>query len=261
MLPTSNTASLSAIAFDSGSHLSAPAAFGDGQSVTVNTGNATILTTGANAHGIFAQSVGSGGGIWSSTDGASSMRAGTSGGAGSNGTGGSVTVTQAGTLVTTGAHATGIFAQSTGMADNLDYPVNGVITVNVNGYVSGGSGGGGWGVWVDSTNSINAINIGAGGLVRSESGQAIQATGVGHNNVYNSGTVVGSYWLKTPLYGGSFNNQNGGVLVPQGTLRGDLNNAGMVFLASVPDVWARGWKAASSMAGRRWSLRSADHGR
>ncbi|HEY9211232.1 MAG TPA: autotransporter outer membrane beta-barrel domain-containing protein, partial [Ancylobacter sp.] len=223
-----------------------PASHGDGGAVTVNTGNSTIVTTGAGAHGIFAQSVGSGGGIWASGDGVSANAAGTTGGAGSDGAGNTVTVTQDGTLIAAGFQSIGIFAQSTGLTNekNVDYPINGTVTVNVNGYVSGGSGPDSWGVWVDSTNSVNSINIGADGLVRSDYGQAIQASGVGYNTVNNYGTVVGSYLLTTTLSQGYFNNEPGGVVVPQGTLKGDLTNGGTVFLASVLDEWASSLEAS-----------------
>ncbi|MEX0310411.1 MAG: beta strand repeat-containing protein, partial [Tateyamaria sp.] len=100
---------------------------GAGSTVNVvNTVDGTILTTGKESHGIFAQSVGGGGGTGGSTisvDGryggaeASTRRAlqfGLGGSGGTGGTGGNVAVTNAGTIVTTGEGAHGIFAQSIG---------------------------------------------------------------------------------------------------------------------------------------------------
>lgn len=224
--------------------------------MTVNTGDAIIITEGANAHGIFAQSVGASGGVWASGDGVSAMTAGTHGGAGSDGGGNTVTVTvtQAGTLVASGYQATGIFAQSTGLTNekNVDYPINGTVTVN--GEVSGGTGPDAWGVWVDSTNSVNSINIAAGGLVRAGSRQAIQASGVGYNTVYNSGTVVGSYRLTTTLSSGTFSNRAGGVLVPQGTLTATSSMRGRCSLPAPRTIPLPSWRGVSAPRRRRRRL-------
>lgn len=253
-LGASDTASFYAQPYYASLTLGLPPSYGDGGAVTINTGKIDILTTGANSHGIFAQSVGSGGGIWSSGDGLSGFQAGTRGGVNSNGGGNTITITQAGSVITKGYQSIGIFAQSTGQTNekNVNTPINGAININVNGYVSGGTGPAAWGIWVDSTNSVNNINIGSGGTVRADSGQAIRATDSGYNHVYNSGVVVGSYSLGTHLYGGTFSNQSGGVLLPQGSLAGDLSNSGMVVLASVPENMAA--TLAGDLIGNRTTI-------
>ena len=106
-------------------------AAGDGQTVTVNN-SGTITTQGAFSYGIFAQSVGGGGGLVSmynpygvtstifganaegiltQAEGIGATFAGSLGGAGS---GGNVYVNNSGSITTTGQGAHGIFAQSAG---------------------------------------------------------------------------------------------------------------------------------------------------
>ncbi|HUJ69378.1 MAG TPA: autotransporter domain-containing protein, partial [Syntrophorhabdales bacterium] len=104
---------------------------GDGGSTTV-TNSGTIITQGAGAHGILAQSIGGGGGyvavvnpygttttsFSSNVDGVLTQTSGAGasfiGSLGGSGNGGSVTVTNSGTIITTGQGAHGIFAQSAG---------------------------------------------------------------------------------------------------------------------------------------------------
>jgi uncharacterized protein with beta-barrel porin domain len=103
---------------------------GSGGNVTV-TNNSNITTEGAFAHGIFAQSIGGGGGSagMSETLDISSLVVGSSlgvrsrvpgsgvwfaGSLGGNGSGGTVTVSQTGDITTLGSEAHGIFAQSAG---------------------------------------------------------------------------------------------------------------------------------------------------
>jgi uncharacterized protein YhjY with autotransporter beta-barrel domain len=83
---------------------------GNGGAVTV--GNSGLIwTKGKDAHGVFAQSVGGGGG-----DGGSGLAGEVSigGQGGVAGNGGAVTVTNSGTIVTEGALSRGVFAQSVG---------------------------------------------------------------------------------------------------------------------------------------------------
>jgi len=88
-----------------------------GGTVTIeNTGN--VLTSGYGSHGLFAQSIGGGGGV--GADGSIDVHAiiglgvNVNGESGSGGNGGTVTVTQAGKVETAGGDATGILAQSIG---------------------------------------------------------------------------------------------------------------------------------------------------
>ena len=108
---------------------------GNGGEVSVNI-DGPVTTTGGSSVGIFAQSVGGGGGVQGSTDSGSVAAAdavliGTSGG---TGTAGSVSVTYGGgALTTTGAGAHGIFAQSAG---NSGSPSVASVTVTALGDVA-----------------------------------------------------------------------------------------------------------------------------
>ncbi|MFT0548445.1 hypothetical protein ACMHYO_19185 [Allopusillimonas ginsengisoli] len=99
---------------------------GKGGAVTVDN-QGVIQTSGAGAMGIYAQSVGGGGGSAGDVEGtlATNLSAldeilgynifgSTGGSAGSGGDGGNVTITSAGSIVTTGVNAHGIWAQSVG---------------------------------------------------------------------------------------------------------------------------------------------------
>ncbi len=89
--------------------------FGDGGDVTV-TVNGDITTDRGASIGIFAQSVGGGGGVAGQADGASTSDPEVYiGNGGGDGTGGAVSVVyESGTITTTGVGAHGIFAQSAG---------------------------------------------------------------------------------------------------------------------------------------------------
>lgn len=200
---------------------------GNGGDVTVNTGGTSIITTGASAYGIFAQSVGAGGGLESGNDGASEI-AGTTGATGSSGTGGLVTVFDNGTINASGVNAVGIFAQSIGQ-NGSGLGNSAGVAITVNGSLSGGSGTQGRGIWVDSDYSTNNVTIGSSGLVRSASKQAIVSTGYGITNVQNYGTVIGTVTLKDKNSTlGTFTNEAGGLWISRGSLSGNFVNAGRI---------------------------------
>ncbi len=120
---------------------------GDGGDVTITT-TATITTTGENAHGIWAQSVGGSGGA-----GGSSNPDGTAvsivGGGGANGDGGTVNVTIEDEISVTGDESVGIFAQSVGGDDGASD--SGDVKVEIKGDITAGDGG--QGVVVQSVGS------------------------------------------------------------------------------------------------------------
>jgi hypothetical protein len=102
---------------------------GNGGPVTVNA-SGDITTAGPNAVGIFAQSVGGGGGLSGNLGfGAVSNAATLVGSTGGQGTAGAVAVTYRGALTTGGGGAHGIFAQSAGPSGA------GTVTVDVTGSV------------------------------------------------------------------------------------------------------------------------------
>jgi uncharacterized protein with beta-barrel porin domain len=181
---------------------------GDGGNVSV-TQTGSILTTGASADGIFAQSIGGGGGLAGNGSNGLSF-AGSYGGAGS---GGNVSVTASGNVLTTGNGSFAIFAQSAGGTGS------GTIDVNVSGgRVIGGSGSGA-GIAV---NGAGAITIENGGYVGAASGIAILGSGSGDTTIDNIGTIVGSVLLGTGE--NAFTNEAGATFAPGAAV--NLGSAG-----------------------------------
>ncbi len=102
---------------------------GDGGTVSVDT-TGNIGTEGPNAIGIFAQSVGGGGGVSGNLGFSPASEQALIGSVGGNGAGGAVDVTYTGSLTTAGGGAHGIFAQSAGGSGS------GTVTVDVTGSVA-----------------------------------------------------------------------------------------------------------------------------
>ena len=178
----------------------------NGGAITVDLyGN--VMTSGANAHGLFLQSAGGGGAVLG-YDGQLLVGSIQSSGAIGpyNGGGGAISVTQyAGTIATTGAGSVAILAQSTGNDPGSQNPV----AVTIAGTVTGGSGGNAAGIWVSGGVSsaspvydggtFNSITIQSGGTVGTVdgiAGMAIKATD-SVTNIVNDGTIVGSIDLGT----------------------------------------------------------------
>jgi hypothetical protein len=213
-----------------------------------------ITTTGANAHGVVAQSIGGSGGIvagccYSTT--ASALAGNTAqfrGGSNATyyGDGGSITITQdaGSTIRTSGPGSIGMIAQSSG---NSSYTSK--ITVTIGGVVIGGTnigstGGvgaagillsGGAGANSTAANTVTVNLGGAVGTMDGVHGTAISA-GDGVTNVLNSGTIAGSINLndqtgfagRTP---GTITNNPGGVLDSGATLvASTLTNNGTLNL-------------------------------
>jgi outer membrane autotransporter protein len=89
-----------------------------------------IVTHGDNAHGIFAQSVGGGGGAMGDLGSGSNLLSWHVGSNGDAGNAGAVNVTLTGTIATSGNNAAGIFAQSAagaGLAGNVAVTLNGSV--------------------------------------------------------------------------------------------------------------------------------------
>ena len=176
----------------------------DSGTVTITTAG-NIVTSGANAHGIFAQAIGGGGGVVSGCCGSATANLlagntaqfrGTSDSAITYaGEGMNVTISQtAGVISATGQGAIGIFAQSSGK-NNYQQP----IQVTVDGVVSGGTGAGAAGIMLSGgkaagSGGSNTITVGTGGVVRTVdgiNGMAI-VTGSGLTALSNAGSITGS---------------------------------------------------------------------
>ncbi|MBO9544588.1 autotransporter outer membrane beta-barrel domain-containing protein [Caulobacter sp.] len=146
---------------------------GDGGDVTVtNTGNITV--TGPGAMGIFAQSVGGGGGLFGGK-----LLLGFFGSMEGVGEGGKVTVVQNGNVIVGGKNGIGAVFQSASKDGNDD------ITVTLNGDVKGGSVYG-MGVLMDGgKNNTLTLN----GVTWSDSKLAVTATGGNDAVISNKGLV------------------------------------------------------------------------
>ena len=143
----------------------------NGGDVTVdNSGDVT--THGDNAHGIFAQSVGGGGGdggygSHNQSDGSSTQKSlgvEVGGSAGSSGNGGNVMVRQAGDVTTVGNGTFGVFAQSVGGGGGVGGAGELGATGNIGLGGAGGAGGNGGEVKVDLTGTITTYGLGTYGI-------------------------------------------------------------------------------------------------
>ena len=169
---------------------------GNGGAITIKTkpgASVEIATTGAAAHGIFAQSLGGGGGLITDPDGARvELSSNLDGRKQANGTGGAITINVAGNIATPGDNAYAIFAQSgVQKADGTIDPRRrgGSINIDVHGKAHGGSEAGA-GIRIDG-GFANVLAVQRGGAVSAESGQAIQTVASG-GTIRNAGTIKGN---------------------------------------------------------------------
>ena len=219
-------------------------AVGSGGAVTIED-DGSVSVTGASAVGIFAQSIGGGGGLI--TDGglifAGSPNQKTINFRSPLVAGGSVSVTTSGPISATGVNGIGIFAQSTGLPN----APNGLVSVTVNSSVMGGSGPGATetttgssAVVVDTPANTQAgqVTVNAGGSLQTltgTTGTAVLASGGGSVDLTNFGTITGSTFLNADP--GTFNNfgtYNAGPAVQGNLINSGLVNIGGRVSAPVP---------------------------
>jgi hypothetical protein len=162
---------------------------GQGGGVTV-TSDGVITTHGAGAVGIFAQSVGGGGGI---AGGAGGGFAGSVGGAGSAN---AVTVTHTGEITTVGDYSHGIVAQSaggTGVGSAVSVTLAGAIAVNgknASGIVAQSRGDGGGGKLTVTISDASSVLGGSwDGVDPQARPAAVRFLDGAENRLTNSGTV------------------------------------------------------------------------
>lgn len=209
---------------------------GDGGVVTVNA-DGDIWTSGINAFGIIAQSIGGGGGLGGSAE---SGFAGSTAPIGGTGYGNDVTVNQSGSVSAQGEGSTGIFAQSAGPQGS------GAVTVNVSGTVTGGAGPDGYAVWLvgsrQNTLNVNGtgkIVAGAGGAAVNHDGAALGGNGAGLASaaadtasltINNAGTILGNIECADGTGGIACTAYNAatGTLSDATLYQAHINNAGVV---------------------------------
>ncbi|MBS0640036.1 MAG: autotransporter domain-containing protein, partial [Proteobacteria bacterium] len=203
---------------------------GSGGSVSVDF-NGAIQTVGAGAFGIFAQSVGGGGGFGGDASG--SFASSTS--SGGSGRGGAVTVNQQGTILALGSGGIGIFAQSQGPSGSS------AINVTVGGTVYGDQRGGA-GVLISSGHD-NSLTVTSSGFLSGNGGTAIryqgdQSTSAGSVlNVYNYGTIFDDVILTNTSgnSAGTVYNYSNNTLVSR-SLQANVVNAGTIIVGGRNEI-------------------------
>ncbi|GGC82011.1 autotransporter [Chelatococcus reniformis] len=162
---------------------------GDGGQVDVNTNaSSMIVTAGAGAHGIVAQSVGGGGGIAADTSGALTLTR-PSGMGASNGTGngGAVGVNVNGAVQVSGTNAIGVFAQSIGGGGGFGGDAGGAFAGSTGNAGTGTTKSGGT-VTVNQSGTVYALGSGGVGIFAQSQGPS----GNGQVQIDVAGTVKGA---------------------------------------------------------------------
>jgi hypothetical protein len=163
---------------------------GNGGPVSVNAFGILQLS-GANAIGVFAQSIGGGGGFGSNFAG-STGTSGLTGTTASGSAGGTVAVSQSGSLSSLGAGGIGIFAQSQGPSGN------GQVSIDIAGTVTAAASG--TGVFV-SAGQNNTLTLQSSARIDVDGGVAVRYVGDRSTasgsvlNVQNNGTIIGNILL------------------------------------------------------------------
>ncbi|NGM37961.1 autotransporter outer membrane beta-barrel domain-containing protein [Methylobacterium sp. DB0501] len=159
--------------------------------------DAAIRTTGAQAHGIHAQSLGGGGGLVVDLSGLTfATPEPPKGRTGSKGKGGDITITATGAVEALGKDAYAIFAQSgVQRSDGSLDPARsgGVIAVTAKGLVTGGTGTGA-AIRIDGGGG-NTITLDERAVVSAASGRAIVGS-LADDRLVNRGTILGDIDLQ-----------------------------------------------------------------
>jgi hypothetical protein len=202
---------------------------GGGDGGAVNITNSGIIVTGGNsAFGILAQSVGGGGGLGggvhaSGNDASYILALGVGGSGGGGGSGGTVSVTNSGIIVTGGSLAYGIYAQSIGAGGGVAGDAASASTGAQPGSLvlviggSGGEAGNSGTAIVNNTGSIGTSGLGAYGLFAQSIGGGGGAGAAGDSQT--AGTItVGGGWAGggTIGNGGVVQVSNAGTIVTSG---------------------------------------------
>ena len=207
---------------------------GDGGEVKV-TNNGEITTEGKTSDGIFAQSVGGGGGTGSFIAGAVGLEIDSPDidsaiGNDGDGHGGTVTVTNNGTITTQGENSNGIFAQSVGGGGGDGRGILGMLSLSYDSFIGSEGGGNGGPVKVSNNGSITTMGLESRGILA----QSIGGSG-------GKGTVAGAFSIgpqfssASALGGGGGEGGDGGdVEVTNGgsvSTQGDMSDG--IFAQSV----------------------------
>ncbi|MGU3546376.1 autotransporter outer membrane beta-barrel domain-containing protein, partial [Methylobacterium sp. A52T] len=217
--------------------------------VTLEEGSA-IRTSGAQSHGLLAQSLGGGGGLLLDLTGPAAGASGQSR-LNATGKGGDISVASSGSIIASGLDANAIFVQSgvqrTDGSLEPDPERGGRINLQVNGLVTGGSGTGA-AIRVDGGRSTTIV-IGGRAVVSAASGRAIVGA-FSAGEINNYGTVIGDVDLAAGQAGGvtfvngGFQNTGGTSAIlrtgPEGVIalgpNGRLHNSATLDIGGVGRV-------------------------
>ncbi|MFM5954268.1 MAG: hypothetical protein ACKOPE_08195 [Novosphingobium sp.] len=179
---------------------------GGAATVTADAGS-RIETFNIGSYGIFAESVGGNGGTAGGSGGLDLFTMGGSGGSGN--TGGAVNVTSSATIITHGADARGVFAQSVGGGGGNANVSGGLVSLGGSGGT--GANGGTATVTLGAASWISTLGKGADGVYAQSVGGGGGAGGAASGLVAlgGSGSVGGQ--------GGTVNVSNAGTIVTDGT--------------------------------------------
>ncbi len=221
-------------------------AAGNGGAVTVTNG-ANITTLGVDARGLYAQSVGGGGGSASGTGGVVSL----GGRGGSGGAGGNVTLVNTGTVVTQSDGADSIIVQSIGGGGGSGAASGGVVSIGGSGN-SGGSAGratvtnsGTLATNGDRARGIFAQSIGGGGGNGGDSGGLVSIGGSGaqasngnaawvinNGSIATNGNASSAIEIQSIGGGGGDGGTSGAVFLTMGGRGGGGGNANWISVES-----------------------------
>ncbi len=240
----SNTATLGA----------ANGAAGNGGNVTV-TSASEIGTSGVGAHGILAQSIGGGGGVVQAFDTSGnpinlSVAGGTGGG---GGTGGAVSVNSSAFIMTIGAGADGIIAQSIGGGGGLVGSGAFALSAPGTGPFAGTVGGSGSGGTVGVTASANILTTGLNStaiFAESLGGSGANAITV---NVISGALITGGYFTGSPIP------VAGNAIALVGGTSNTITNAGtLTTVSSVNGMTITGGMASNAVVNTNYVIGSVD---
>ncbi|MFC0283303.1 hypothetical protein ACFFJB_06725 [Camelimonas abortus] len=227
---------------------------GNGGNIVIRTGGpterTTIITTGVKAHGVFAQSIGGGGGMVANLLGPEIMNSTAMERPQARGSAGMVTIDTAGVISATGLHSYGIYVQ--GGVQKTDGSIasgagGGLVSITYAGVITGGAGEGA-AIRAD-TPARTHIEIRSGSRIEAASGKAI-LTPLGSALIINHGAVIGDVLANAA----EFRNMPGALYqsVPGGQLKLGATHDGVFPLfinAGVFNVGGSGVIATTTVAG------------
>ncbi|MEO0797131.1 MAG: hypothetical protein AAFX93_18410 [Verrucomicrobiota bacterium] len=247
-----------------GFQVSDQGAGGDGGDINIGmegvSASVVITTAGVGAHGIYAQSLGGGGGAAGSSNGFwNTLNQGITR-TDSSGRGGTIDINLSGTLLASGDGSYGIFAQS-GIQDTMGGIENATqdskpVLITVSGDVTG-SGNGGAAIRIDGGYD-NSIDIQSGtissGLANAIANDAIVLKSNLNGQVNNSGTVIGNIVFENSADFSNFANGKHYSGTNIDLAGGSLSNGGVLEVAGPNTIGVSNILGTFSNNGGNWNV-------